>query len=71
VPQVSGAAVFVVAAIAAVAVGLGAASIANGGLGEHVGGTPWGRHRVASVLVGLGYFALATLIVFAVVTASR
>jgi len=39
--------------------------------GAHIDDTPLGSHRFARVLVGLGYFALAALIVFAVVNANR
>ena len=70
-PQVSGAGVLLVAAIAAVGVGLGAASIAAAVRGEHLDDTPTGQHRTAAVLVGLGYFALAALIILAVVNANH
>jgi len=70
-PELTGASVLLVAAIAAVGVGLGAASIAAAVRGEHLDDTPRGHHRFAAVVVGFGYFGLAALIVFAVVNASR
>jgi len=76
-PEVSGAGVWLVAAIAAVCVGLGAASIAAAVRGEDLHEAsrwniaPSGQHRATAVLVALGYFGLAALIIFAVVNASR
>ncbi|TMK88794.1 MAG: hypothetical protein E6G57_04925 [Actinobacteria bacterium] len=70
-PQITGAGVLLVAAIAALGVGLGAASIAGAIWGAHLDDAPTGNHRLARVLVGLGYFALAALIVLAVVSANR
>jgi hypothetical protein len=66
VPEVSGPAVFVVLAVAAVAVGLAAASLVAALRGERLDDSPVGRHRGAAVVVAFGYLVLAALIVFAI-----
>lgn len=62
---------WVVAAIAAVGIGLGVASILGAVRGAHLDETGAGSHRFARVLVGVGYIALAALILFAVINANR
>jgi len=71
VPAVSGSTALVVAAAVAAAVGFGAASIMAAVRGERLEETTLGRRRGVALFVAMGYLAVAAIIIYTIVDASR